>query len=326
MNKILTVSVAAYNVSDTIATTLDSLITDPETMNRMEVIVVNDGSRDDTSAKVNEYVERYPDTFRLIDKENGGYGSTINTSIKLAKGKYFKELDGGDTYETANLPDFINYLENTDADIIINPYKEYYIKDEKTELKDDFRTFGRTDALKIDDVTLSNRPGMHGMAFKTSVWNEYKREIPEHCFYTDTEYVAYPFAKAKTIAFYDKPLYIYFMQCEGQSVSIEGIAAHYRDSVKVMWDLCDAYEKLTGQNELTGNSKTIFEMTLNHVIAFAYTLHSVLGKDRMGELKETDTKLKEDYPNIYKMSGNVKRIKLMRTTGFKCHGLYVKSL
>lgn len=95
MEKILTVSVAAYNVEKTIARTLDSCCADG-VREQLEVIIVNDGSKDGTVDVVRSYCKRYPDTFKLIDKENGGYGSTLNCSIRAATGKYFKPLDGDD--------------------------------------------------------------------------------------------------------------------------------------------------------------------------------------------------------------------------------------
>ena len=326
MEKVLTISVSAYNVENTIKDTLDSLLSDLETMNQMEVIVVDDGSSDGTALKVKEYVNKYPDTFCLISKENGGYGSTINTSVKVAKGKYFKQLDAGDTFETSNISDFVKYLEQNNADIILGPYIKYYICNKKEELIDNYHEFGRTNESDLDNIGIFSMPYMHGTAFKTSVWNDYGRDIPEKCFYTDVEYTIHPFAKAKSVAFYDKPIYRYYLQDEGQSVSKEGIRKHYKDSVRMMWDICDAYDLLCKKDELKTNNKIVFEMTLKHVIAFTYTLYSIMGKDFMPEIKNIDKELKEKYPDIYNISNSVKRIKLMRKTGFNMILLYVKKI
>ena len=73
MEKTLTISVACYNVGQFLRKTLDSLIA-PEIMDELEVLVVNDGSSDDTAEIAREYEEKYPQTFRLVDKANGGYG------------------------------------------------------------------------------------------------------------------------------------------------------------------------------------------------------------------------------------------------------------
>ena len=100
--KLLSISIAAYNVEQYLVKTLQSLILDAEHMKVLEVIIVNDGSKDNTSQIGQEYVLKYPDTFKLINQENGGYGSTINTSLAVARGKYYKLLDGDDWYDSEN--------------------------------------------------------------------------------------------------------------------------------------------------------------------------------------------------------------------------------
>ena len=88
MEKILTISIAAYNVGDYIKNTLDSLVV-PEVMDKLEVFIVDDGGTDETLKIAKEYEEKYPETFHAVHKENGGYGSTVNYSIAHATGKYF---------------------------------------------------------------------------------------------------------------------------------------------------------------------------------------------------------------------------------------------
>ena len=90
MDKILTFSIAAYNVEDTIEETLSSLICDEETMGRIEALIVDDGSADNTYDRVHPFIEKYPDTYTYVKKENGGHGSTLTYSIQHAKGKYMR--------------------------------------------------------------------------------------------------------------------------------------------------------------------------------------------------------------------------------------------
>ena len=102
MEKILSVSIASYNVEKFIRKALDSCCI-PEIMDRLEVIVVNDGSTDSTLEIAREYETKYPETFRVIDKINGGYGSTVNASIRVAAGRYFRLLDGDDWFDRDGL-------------------------------------------------------------------------------------------------------------------------------------------------------------------------------------------------------------------------------
>ena len=78
---------------------LDSLIV--ENMNLLEVLIINDGSKDNSSNIAHVYENKYPNTFRVIDKENGNYGSCINRGIKEAKGKYIKVLDADDSFNVS---------------------------------------------------------------------------------------------------------------------------------------------------------------------------------------------------------------------------------
>lgn len=110
MDKLLTISVAAYNVSQYIEKALDSIVI-PEKMEMLEVFIVNDGSRDNINEIVKPYIERWPGTFILVNKENEGYGSTINWSVAHATGKYFKILDGDDFFDKDGLENLIKILE-----------------------------------------------------------------------------------------------------------------------------------------------------------------------------------------------------------------------
>ena len=71
--KILTVSIAAYNVSKYLDEALEPF-TNSMYKDELEVLIVDDGSKDDTAEIAKRYEERYPNTFKLVKKENGGWG------------------------------------------------------------------------------------------------------------------------------------------------------------------------------------------------------------------------------------------------------------
>lgn len=106
MEKILTVTIPSYNVEKYLRQTLDSFLAE-EILEEIEVLIVDDGSKDGTAAIGKEYEKNYPGTFRVISKENGGHGSTINRGIQEAKGQYFKVVDGDDWVNTG---DFIKLV------------------------------------------------------------------------------------------------------------------------------------------------------------------------------------------------------------------------
>ena len=122
MEKILTIVIPTYNMQDYLRRCLDSLIVSEEQMNKLEVLVINDGSKDNSSAIAHEYQDKYPDTFRVIDKGNGNYGSCINRGLKEATGKYIKVLDADDHFENKSLEEVLNMMLRIDVDLFLTDF------------------------------------------------------------------------------------------------------------------------------------------------------------------------------------------------------------
>ena len=93
--KVLSVVVPMYNVEAYISQCLDSFAV-PEVLGQVEILVIDDGGTDGSAAIAQTYEEKYPGSYRVIHKENGGHGSTINKGIETASGKYFRVVDGDD--------------------------------------------------------------------------------------------------------------------------------------------------------------------------------------------------------------------------------------
>ena len=99
MEKLLTVVIAAYNMEKYLPRCLDSIMSE-KVRDRVQVIVINDGSKDKTSEIAHRYEDKCPDYITVIDKENGNYGSCMNAGVSIATGKYFRTLDADDWYNT----------------------------------------------------------------------------------------------------------------------------------------------------------------------------------------------------------------------------------
>ena len=117
MEKILSIVIPAYNVEKYLERCLASFEV-AEILDQIEVLVINDGSKDQTAAVAQRYCDRYPDSYFLYNKENGGHGSGINYGIHYARGKYFKVVDGDDWLNTEELPAFVKLLAQVDADAV----------------------------------------------------------------------------------------------------------------------------------------------------------------------------------------------------------------
>lgn len=124
--KILSVVIPTYNMEEFLSRCLETLIVDEKKLTRLEVLVINDGSKDSSLQIANKYHAIYPETIKVIDKENGNYGSCINRGLKEATGKYFRILDADDTFNKNALSKLLEVLDSSDDEMIITNYTYVY--------------------------------------------------------------------------------------------------------------------------------------------------------------------------------------------------------
>lgn len=240
MEKILTIVIPTYNMQDYLRRCLDSLIVPEEQMKQLEVLVINDGSKDNSSAIAHEYQDKYPDTFRVIDKENGNYGSCVNRGLKEATGKYFRILDADDWFDTVALCKFIGQLQHWDVDVIYTAFNTVELKGKsyrksKITKQSQFKTNVCIDLTinALDDKFFA----MHSLTYKLELLNKIKFKQEEKICYTDTEYVFYPLGHAKNLVCLDDVLYQYFVGREGQSMSLKRMSKNFSHFYKVLTNL-----------------------------------------------------------------------------------------
>jgi glycosyltransferase involved in cell wall biosynthesis len=241
--KILTISVAAYNLGDMIRENLDSFVKAPKkVLDKIEILVTNDGSTDDTPKIVKEYAKKYPKSIILINQKNQGAGSTVNSGIKHATGKYFKMIDGDDWVETVNLESIINKLEKSDADIILTDMLTYNEAEKRITDRSGYN-IKENDDLEFVDVCNAIDIQMHNTMFKTEILKKNKIKL-DNGFYTDIEYVLLPLPFVKKIAYFAEPLYVYRIAREGQSMSKASMRKNAKQHELVLKRLIDEYDKV----------------------------------------------------------------------------------
>ena len=300
MEKLLSISIAAYNVEKTLHEALEPFL-DKTIRDFLDVMIIDDGSKDNTAKIAKEYEDKYPNTFRLISKKNGGWGSTLNTGMKEARGKYFKQLDGDDYYSHENLRAFIDFLKTIDADMIQSPFITF--SDNKGEILHEYGTYegtyslfpmGKTIALEDCDNFI---PAMHSITVRTKILQENDITITEHCFYTDVEFVLKAFNHCKTIAFFERPVYYYRLARNGQSMSQAGVRKNYKDHQKMLFTMLEYYKNSVTKDYV----KKVFEDRLDGVCNMQYIFYFALEctSKQKSELIEFDNKLKLDYPDFY---------------------------
>lgn len=320
--KLLTISIASYNVETYIGDTVGSLLIDKNRMGKLEIIIVNDGSKDNTSFIAHELEKQYPETIMVIDKPNGGYGSTINTSLGVARGRYYKLLDGDDWFNTSSLGDYIDYLEDNNNDLIVSPY--YEVKDNQRELIDAHCEIP-SDGVCLEKAAINNSFfAMHEIAIRTEKLKNLNRHITEHCFYTDSEYVFYCICAAETIARFDKPVYCYRLGVEGQSVSLDGIRKHYADLPRVCEQLINCYTENGRRYKET--KKEILDLCIQNITYHTYRAFLLLEKPEKykKELVLLDGFINSKSKEAYLLGSRGKLVRLIRLFHFVPYKLICK--
>lgn len=105
--KLLSIAIPCYNSAAYMRKCVDSLLPGGEDV---EIIIVNDGSKDDTPVIAEEYRERFPSIVKVVNKENGGHGSAVNAGIEQASGLYFKVVDSDDWVSQSAYIQILNKL------------------------------------------------------------------------------------------------------------------------------------------------------------------------------------------------------------------------
>lgn len=217
--KLLTLAIAAYNMADYLNRCLDTVVGD-SFADTLEVIVINDGSKDRTSEIAHSYEEKYPSIIKVVDKENGHYGSCINKALELATGKYFRPLDADDWVDTKNLNIFLSQLDNCDSDLVVTEYTSYEKKGIVQHTIPSLIECGKeynSKELDFQKVGIDFLLKMHVMTFKTEVLRKSGLKLDTGINYTDNEYCMIPLGITSSIIFYPINVYQYYLLREGQT-------------------------------------------------------------------------------------------------------------
>lgn len=220
MSKILTIVIPTYNMEKYLRKCLDSLIVTDENMLLLEVLVINDGSKDSSSMIAHEYEARFPQTFRVIDKENGNYGSCVNRGLKEATGRYVKVLDADDSF-TEVFDSYVNYLKSQAVDMIIT---DFDIVDENgVTIMPVSYTLPKKGTFSLS--LLSERESIylwhHAITYRSDLFDKFEYKQTEGISYSDEEWVFKPMAFVENVCYFHKTLYHYLRGREGQTYDPE---------------------------------------------------------------------------------------------------------
>lgn len=320
---IVTFLIPCYNVSHCVEHCLQTIL-DSAVIDNIEVLAINDGSKDNTSEVLHSYERKYPGIVRVIDKPNGGWGTAINLGITEANGKYLKEVDADDWVETEQLSEYTKALESMDVDYVATDYKEFWAKENKYIL----HSFHKNIYNKIqssydfwDNYPTAWDFPIHAITYRTQFLKDIRLTVGDR-YYGDIEYNLYPASQMKNITVLPCCITVYFRGSDEQSTSTTGYAKHYKDYVSLAKRLVAFRNKIPSlhpsfiqfvDNTIMGTASRAYYLMMSPIYA---------GKapDAKKELKSYNQWLKETDKLVYKYCGDTKRqgikyIRLWRMTG-----------
>ncbi len=231
MQKLLTIVVPVYKVEPYINKCLDSCliyrtnghgerVLNEELMNQLEVLIVNDGTPDRSAELSREYVKRYPNTFRQIDKENGGHGSAWNVGLKEAMGKYLRFLDSDDWL--TNLDKLLLDLQDCDADVVFTPFEVCYHNNNNELIPPPTPNYGKVVNMAsiwgASKYVYSNY-NFWSSTYKTVILSPLQPLFAERVMYDDAILTWAPLAYGRTCVAFNYVLYNYFIGRPNNSMS-----------------------------------------------------------------------------------------------------------
>ena len=268
--KALTLIVPAYNMERYLDACCRSVVVPDDLMPRLEVLVVNDGSTDRTSEIGHSFERRYPGTFRVIDKENGHYGSCVNRGLAEAKGEFVKLLDADDTFDTAGFARLLRFLVEGSAngalDKIDLVLTDYCIVDKRGKTLRVVSFGGKIDEAFGVDESIDGRCCSAMCVFRTQLLRDIGYRQTEGILYTDLEWGTFPMLGVRKIKYLPIVVYRYFQGREGQSISAAVAGSRSGDLERVLSRMVDELGGYRGDK----GKEAFFASRLNSVATNLY--------------------------------------------------------
>lgn len=297
MKKLLTVVVPTYQTERFIRNCLTSLL-QSKWAERTEILVIDDGSFDQSGCIAEEYAKQYPQIVQVIHKENGGHGSTINVGVHLASGKYFRVVDSDDSVNPLAYEAYLKKLEQIDCDLVVTPFlcvqtrggeqilQEREVEGSNTLLKEvvlPFRTVAEKLHIRIQEWTI-----------RTKILKEQAITLSEHSFYVDMQWILFPIPWIETICILPELVYRYRLGEASQSVSIQSMQRQKEQHRAILRSLIVFYQEREASGErievLQYLARGIAKMEANQV---QITLSLPIGRKAKQELIWIEQELKE---------------------------------
>ena len=303
--KYISFAIPCYNSEAYMEKAINSILVGGEDV---EIIVVNDGSKDGTQEIAERYQEKYPTIVKAVEKPNGGHGDAVNCGLAHATGKYFKVVDSDDWVDEEALLKILDTIkgvvkDESEVDMVIANYVyEKVGMTHKKVIRYD-NVLPENQIFKWEDIgrfRLDQYILMHSVIYRTEMLKLCQLELPKHTFYVDNIYVYYPLPHVRRLYYMNVDLYRYFIGREDQSVNEKVMISRIDQQLFVTKKMISMYElRLIG-------SKKLRKYMVNY-LAIMMTVSSILcirskKKENLEKKKELWAYLKKkDYRTYMKI-------------------------
>ena len=235
--KLLTFAIPCYNSQDYMEHCIDSILPGGEDI---EILIIDDGSKDRTAEIADDYERRYPGIVRAIHQENGGHGEAVNAGIRNATGLYFKVVDSDDWVDADAYKKILEKLREiaggpTTIDMLLANY--VYEKEGAKHKKVMRQTgFPQDQVFTWSDIHHFYKGHyilMHSVIYRTKLLRECGLELPKHTFYVDNIYVYKPLPHVRKMYYMDVDFYRYFIGRDDQSVNEKVMISRIDQQIRV---------------------------------------------------------------------------------------------
>lgn len=245
--KYISFAIPCYNSESYMEKAINSILAAGEDV---EILIVNDGSKDRTEEIGREYEEKYPSIVKLINKENGGHGDAVNYGLQHATGKYFKVVDSDDWVDYDSLMKILGavkeFVENeSEVDMVVSNYVYEKVGMEHKKVIHYRNVLPQNQIFRWDDIGnfhLDQYILMHSVIYRTEMLKLCQLKLPKHTFYVDNIYVYYPLPHVRTLYYIDTDFYRYYIGREDQSVNEKIMISRIDQQIYVTKSMISMYE------------------------------------------------------------------------------------
>ena len=279
----VSIIVPFYNVERYIEKCLETLVN--QTLEDIEIILVNDGSKDKSIEIVNKFLEKYPEKLVYFEKENGGLSDARNYAIPYAKGEYIAFLDSDDYVEKDMYEKMYQLAKEENSDMVECDF--YWEYPEKTKIDTGAIYNGKKEMLEKVRVVAWNK------LIKREILEKAKIEFPKGYRYEDVEFTYKLIPYLEKVSFLKKPC-IHYIQRENS------ISNSQNERTKEIFDVLDHVIRYYKEKGIYDEYKEEIEYIYARYLLCSSLLRMVKIEDkkiREELLNKTWINLNEKFPN-----------------------------